>query len=385
MHSGHVYHINETIKRGSDAIVCAMSGNYVQRGEPAIIDKWSRAKAAIENGANLVAEIPSVWVLDGAGTFARAGVSILGALGCTSLSFGTEEDDIDLLVEIARLSADEDIQKMAAVYMSEGRTFPYSLSKVLGRIIGDRAVNALSEPNNVLAIEYLKAINELKLDMSAVSVKRSGEKHDSGTVGGDHISSKSIRNSADLKGVSCYLAEGMLDLIIKEKTLGRYPAKTTEGDKAVMSYLSQLSKEEIKKYCGSEDLSNRLYAMMKISSNVHELIRNTNNKSLTEAKVRRAVMRCFLRLDASYLKRLPPYINVLAADETGLEVLNEISDRSALPIVTKHSERSRRSAFAREIYSAECMATDLYGSFTPKFSFVGQEEKHSILIIRKNK
>ena len=178
-HNGHAYQIEETRKNGATHIAAIMSGNYVQRGDVAMIDKFARARAAVEGGVDLVVEMPTVYSIASAGHFARAGVMMLGALGCVDgISFGSECGDLELLKNAAmaslNMSSKENMEAKVKPFMEKGMSFPAAMQQAIAIENGPMIASVFDSPNNTLAVEYLKAMKLLKLDFDIFTVKRKG-------------------------------------------------------------------------------------------------------------------------------------------------------------------------------------------------------------------
>ena len=383
MHTGHIYHIGKTKESASDGVVCCMSGNYVQRGEPAFLDKWTRAEIAVINGADLVIEIPSPWSLDSAENFAKAGVFLLDRIGCDVLSFGAESFDQKTIDDILSVSDLPSFSASLSSYIKSGYPYPSAFSKAVDHNLGCRVSDFISRPNNLLALEYCKAIRYYDSSMQVLAVDRVDSDHTSKTTEGEYISSTAIRTSESLKYLSSYLADGVTDKIDELSEKNRFPIKTSAAEKAVLYSVSLLSKDETENYCGDKELAGRLFSAFKKASTYEELIRFSKTKAYTEAKIRRSLMRCFLKIPAHLSKENVPYIHALAANGKGLSILSDASKSSDLSIVTKHSERRMLSGFGREVYDIECSASEAYGCFAPKFVYRGSEQKHSIKVMKK--
>ena len=379
MHSGHAYHIAETRRQGADAVVCCLSGNYVQRGEPAFLDKWSRAETAVLNGADLVLEMPTPWVLQSAGNYAQAGVFILSSIGCGLLSFGVEDLNEALLEKVSLFCDDEESTAKVKERMKNGKTFPAALSEAAFECLGSEASDFLSKPNNILAVEYVRAVRSSSKKMNVLPVERRGEGHSSLELSSEHISSTAIRISKELESVSAFLADGTEEAIRSAVLKNAFPAELKTAEKAILSELSMMSKSEMSSFSLKEETANRLYNSLKNAKSLRELIDATKNKSITEASVRRLILRCFLKIPSDFSMLRPPYIHVLAANKTGIEILRSASAFSKTPIITKHSEAERLDEFGKIVYNLECGATTKYGAFTPLFAFNGAEQLHSVI------
>ena len=181
-HNGHAYQLMESKKTcDADVVVCVMSGNFMQRGAPAIVDKWSRAQMALEGGVDIVIELPTIYSVASAEHFATGGIKILNSLGVDYISFGSECGNVDVLNEIAEVLYKEpkEYSVMLKHELSKGVSFPSAREKALLMYLNDirRYANILSSPNNILGIEYLKALKKSKSSINAISVNRTGALH----------------------------------------------------------------------------------------------------------------------------------------------------------------------------------------------------------------
>ena len=196
-HNGHRYHIEETRKKTDNSFIMAiMSGNFVQRGEPAILEKRKRAEIALLNGADLVVELPTPWATASAERFARGAVYIAHQAGIVdNLSFGCEEEDITALEQIARVLCDEFYSREIKKYYDDNMcSYPEARAAVVSRVTEQDCSEIMMKPNNILAIEYLKAIIQLRTDIKPIGIKRTGTGHDSEDFRGNITSAMNIRN-----------------------------------------------------------------------------------------------------------------------------------------------------------------------------------------------
>ena len=214
-HEGHKYHIEKSKEiTGADYVVCVMSGNFVQRGMPAIIPKHTRAKNAILNGADLVIELPVIYSTSSSDIFAKAGVEILEALNCEYLSFGSEEGNIDRLKEVSNNLLDKRLDDYIKSFYSVGLNYPKAREIAYGELFNDNC-ELLQKPNNILGLEYLKYIGAIK----PVTVKRVGAEYNSDEINYSkkYQSATAIRkNIYSGLDVSEYVPQNTLDELVKE-------------------------------------------------------------------------------------------------------------------------------------------------------------------------
>lgn len=351
-HNGHKLHIDETKEKfGATHIVAVMSGNFTQRGDAAITDKYKRAETALRNGVDLVIELPAAYALASAEQFARGAVFLLDALGCVDMmSFGSECGDIDLLQETAGAvlycQQTEDFYAL----MRRGDSFPAALQKTIEKYYEKEIIDALTTPNNTLAVEYLKALGELGSSISPVTVARSGAGHDSHETCGNIASASKIRHII-LNGKSA-------DVFLPEP----FSAETADIrrlETAILAKLRTMSKAEIEKAPNVLiGLENRIYKAAHVSRSLAELFLLTKTKRYTMARIRRIILSCFLGIRKTDLRGEPAYIHILGMNAKGREILSaanlKLPADTSLKALAAKGDRERRQAHL------EAQCGDLY-------------------------
>lgn len=352
-HNGHKYHIEQSEKiSGCDAAVCVMSGNYVQRGDLAVFDKKFRAESAVRGGADLVLELPASFSLRPAELFARGAIYILNSLGCVdSLSFGAEDDNIDALRKTADFLSDESEEYKAALNrgLDEGLSFPAARGIAVRSVLGGEYEELLKKPNNILAVEYLKALKYFGSDIKPFAVKRCGAAHDGGAADG-------FASAAHIRGM---LARG--------EDAGGFlpyrgfpaPANTELFGRAVIADLCKKSAEEIANTAEvSEGLENRIKSAAQESGDFEELVGKIKTKRYTESKIRRILISSYLGIKEF---ELPQYIHILAFSEKGRKILNAAKKTATLPIVKNTSQAKKLlCGSARETWFRELEYDRIY-------------------------
>lgn len=379
LHNGHVYQIEQTRKNATH-IVCAMSGNFVQRGDFAIADKWSRAKAAVLSGADLVVELPTPWACSSAENFARGGVYILSCLSADVLSFGCENGSVSLLKKAAE--AVDSLEVGAAVKhgTAAGLTYPAALRKAVCKVFGEETAEVFDSPNNTLAVEYIRQSMKLGIPFEYFSVKRNKANHlDEKISHSQFAGAGALRALEKVEMLKSYVPTAMFsELCTLEKGL-LYPCKTENAERALLAFLRQMDLEEMSRYVSDDSgLAQRLYRASRTAPAFENLLSETKTKSITMAAVRRAVMSCFLKIKPEISKELPPYIKILAMNKNGAEIIKR--SQSKLPVISRHSQAASLSDFGKEVYSLECSCTDLYSLFSKKISSCSREQKSPIFV-----
>ncbi len=334
-HSGHAYQISRTRELGYTHICAVMSENAVQRGDIAILDAHARAKAAIAGGVDLVIGLMPPYSIGSARDFASAGVSILKGLGAIdALSFGAESDDIEALCRCAESLEKVDKSELKSL-MSGGLTYPQALTKALGRI-GKGFGEILSTPNNVLALEYIRAIKGSGI--TPIAIKRTAA-HDGDTPSGGYASAS-------------YLREKMLSGGDVGEFMGyTYDKSDVSGMEriagAILWRLATASPEEILSapYTGG-GIGQRIIKNGMTARSLGELFEAAKTRNVTHARVRRAVLAIALGITTEDIQS-PPYARVLAANSRGLEILAECKRRASIPVSTSLADLSKISEHAR--------------------------------------
>ena len=316
LHLGHKKQLDtvRNLQGQESGIVCLMSGNFVQRGEPAIIDKSLRAKAAIASGADLVLELPVTASLSSAEGFASAGVSILSKF-CSHLCFGAECSDANTLFSIARTLLSDDFPDALRKQLDTGLSFPAARQKALEQLGHDGDI--LTKPNNILAIEYCKAILQQGSSMQAMPILREGDYHDL-VPDTQNPSATALRRlmETDLSWKD----------FVPEEAVGCFidaPIHTLQaGERAVLAKLRSMREEEFASLpYGSEGLWRKLMHAVYNESTLEEIFAATKSKRYTRSRLNRMVLCAFLGISQKDLETPAPYVRVLALNAKGREIL----------------------------------------------------------------
>lgn len=380
-HNGHAYHIEKARENGATHIVCAMSGNFVQRGDCAIADKWSRAKAAILSGADLVVEIPTPWACSSAENFARGAVKLLSSLNIDMLSFGCETDDIFLLKNAAGAVSSDKIGDLVKKSISSGYTYPDSLQKAVCDVFGKEISAVLSSPNNTLAVEYIRQKEKLNVDFELLPIKRYASLHNDSVAKNEVFASASaIRAIDDIEKIKPFVKKAMFEELKLLYANGLFPCRINNAERAVIASLRSMTLENMKEYIFDDNgLAERIYKKSRFAETFEELVKAVKVKSITEAAVRRAVIRCFLNIPKETSVSNPPYIKILAANKNGFQILKERTP--CLPVITKKAEADRLSNQAKAIYYLECECTDKFSLLSKKIPGCSREQTSPIIVL----
>ena len=350
-HNGHLYQIEKIREEfGSDTnIVAVMSGNYVQRGGVAIADKGIRAKCAVLSGVNLVLELPFPFSMSSAEYFARAAVHILTEIGCVDyISFGSESGSLDALYSTAELMLTNEFnEKLSSLSddPSKRKLGHAALCEVALKEISNSENTVSLTPNNILAIEYIKAAISLKSNLKLHTVKRAFSSFsDEEFVPGNIQSATAIRKSISEKDISAleFIPDITKNTILEAISTGDFPCENEKLDTAVITSL-RLNLPSL--YEDIHDTSGGLYNRLKDASfktnTIESLICAAESKNFTKARIRRSLFYSFLGVTSSQLKELPAYTQLLAFDSHGRAMLKTIGKQSSFPVLTKPSDTEK--------------------------------------------
>lgn len=359
-HLGHAYVLSRLRQRGADAIVCAMSGNFVQRGEMALMNKLSRGEMAVSCGADLVLELPTVWAMSTAERFARGGVELLTRTGVvTELVFGSECGDLAALRRAADCLESPEFTASLASLPEDGRTFAARRQAALAALLGAEEAALLASPNNTLAVEYLRAVRRLGSPLTARTVRRTGAQHGEEVSGGFASASylRQLLAAGETEQAAAYMPPAAADILRREQAAGRV-ADPSLCERAILSRLRTMTAGDWRQYDGGgEGLGNRLYQASRTGGTLEAVLAAAKTKRYPLARLRRMVLAAWLMLPEP--PEEVPYLRVLAANETGRRLLRQMRDAGA-PVLTKPADVSLLGGEAEALLAAESRCTDLY-------------------------
>ncbi len=368
LHKGHAWMMEEVRRQGADAIVCAMSGNFVQRGEAAVADKLARAEMAVRCGADLVLELPTPWSANTAEKFALGGVTVLHKTGVvTDLAFGSECGDAAALQKLAAALDSEEYEEKLRALLTSGESFAVCRQKAVANLVGEEAA-LLDHPNNNLGVEYCRAMRGVGAAMNVITVPRMGAAHDGapaqGVASASHIRQLLLRGETE--AALAFMPPEAAGVLRREMTAGRAPASLQNCERAVLYQLRAMAEEDFAPYDTSgEGLYHRLYAAVRSETSVEAVLDAAKTKRYSHARLRRMVLAAWLNV-----KDVPddvPYLRILAANDTGRRLLRQMRDGGA-PVLTKAADVAALGAAAERLLQAEARRTDLYTLAFPDMS-----------------
>ncbi|HSH36507.1 nucleotidyltransferase [Schnuerera sp.] len=381
-HLGHKYHLTKSKEvTNSDYSIVVMSGSFVQRGEPSLIDKWTKTKMAIDNGVDLVIELPFIFSTQSAELFAYGSIALLNSLNIVDyVVFGSELGSLDYLIKIAQILLDEPpyYKERLKKHLNDGNSFSVSRSNALKDYFckfniklkhGIHLKDILKMSNNILAIEYLKALKKLNSKIQPVTIKRIGSSYRETQLNHKISSATGIRNkliNENIESVKSYMPihsyGHLIDYINKYKKFNMLDNYTQ-----IIHYLLRI--RHINNLVNIMDvetgLENRIINKSSEYNNINSLIQEVSTKRYTKTRIQRILIHLMASLSEPIFKDLfnhyPAYIRVLGANKNGFILLNRIKEKSDLPIIIKFSEYNKyKDPYLKKILSYDKKATDLF-------------------------
>lgn len=383
-HNGHAYQIEQIRKKtGADYVIIAMSGDFVQRGAPAVFDKYARTQMALSHGADLVIELPVLWATSSAESFAMAGVTLFDKMGCIDmLCFGAENDDLTALSSLAAITADEPDAYRAALsaHLKEGMNFPSARTAALQEYCNE-AKNAyvsaedisdlMHTPNNILAIEYLKALRRRSCHIQPQVLLRKGNAYHDKTIASSYASATAIRSALydkDAASVTCSMPKDAYRIM--QEYLSSYPPIFMDDTTERLSYLllttdadALSSYEDV-----TEDIARKLLRNRSQFTSSDAFCKACTSKDITYTRMSRILIHLLLSLkkeDYAHAKACDyiPYLRILGFKKDATPLLRQMKQSATVPIVTKLADaKNILSEDAYRILSKDIFAADLYES-----------------------
>ena len=366
LHLGHLRHLNY-IKQNlhPDLTAVIMSGNFTQRGEGAVLDKYTRAIHAIKAGADIVIELPTVFALSNAEIFAKGGVKLINALPKPNeICFGTETNNLNSLISVAKILANETEEFKAVLKreLDKGEPLVKARATALLETAGDSVdATMLNSPNNVLGLEYVKAIIENDYDISINHLTRNGSGYNETKISKDLPSALAIRSAISSGKIK------KTKRLVPSYVFKDLPSVLPSFDEEIIFSLIKQSKEDISRVLDcSEGLENKIKTAVKDSFNLTDLISNIKSKRYTEARLKRILFSAMLGITKEFTLdclNSDLYLKVLAINKDKQSVLSELS-KSKYPLITRKSDASKLTGITKECFLKDVLASDVYNLVT---------------------
>lgn len=348
-HKGHAYQINKIKEDYTDFIVVIMSGNFVQRGEPAIINKYERARQAVNNGASLVLELPLPYATSNAEIFALGAVNILNSMEIIDRLYFGSEDELEVLRSLQeKINKNFDEAKLKK-YLSEGKSFIRSRELAMD-FLTEEENEILKRPNNILALEYLKSLTKLNSNIKAHSIKRKNvNHHDDFSLDGFASASHIRRLAYEEEDVSRFLPA--YDLVVENKLENYFDIFKYKMISENINFSDYFDYEE--------GLENRILENLD-AENFHDLIEKVHSKRHSRSRIKRLIIEILLDIKKDLIKNSfeDPYTRVLACDERGIEIFKKSKNKNKIYSFKSFYDTS--SDITKEMLDKEILASDLY-------------------------
>ena len=349
-HNGHAFHIEEARKAANaDIVIAVMSGNFLQRGEPALVSKWKRTEMALKAGVDIVFELPYVFATQQANTFASGAVSILEAAGCRFLCFGSESGQIDSFYETLSFLKNNDsrYQQQVKLHLEKGNSYPKASSLAFHDLHPDKSMIDLSKPNNILGYQYIKAAKEQNASIEALTVTRkNADYHD------PHFASESIASATSIRK-ALFSLNGQLDSVQQYVPESTYEGLVEYKEQYGLFHdwelywpllkfrLVQTAPEQLKSiYEVEEGLENRILSASLESESFQQFMERLKTKRYTWTRLQRACLHILtntLKEEMSMEEEKASYLRLLGMTTSGREYLNKHKADLALPMISRIS------------------------------------------------
>ena len=400
-HNGHSYHIQNTkAQTGADFVVAVMTGNFTQRGNTSVINKWEKTKMALNGNADLVVELPTIYSVSSAENFANGAVKILNELGIVdTISFGMEADDISTLNNIANVLVNEppEYKTILEHELGKGNSFPKARENALMMYLNDikRYANVVKGSNNILAIEYLKALKKQKSSIVPFGIKREKVYYNSTKIIDEYASATGIRNLLlhnQLEEVRKVVPAKSYSILLNNLRQGTYVLDIIAYNDEIIYKLRSMT---VKQIANLPDVSEGLeYLIKEVSNktnNLIELINGIKSKRYTQTRIQRILLYALLEItkkDMEISKKMTPYIRVLGCSEKGKILLSQINSKAKVITSLKKyevSNKDKRFCIGKQkilnrMLEIDKMATDIYTIGYKKDSKAGLDYTKGLIL-----
>jgi predicted nucleotidyltransferase len=376
-HNGHLYHLEKSKEIvDPDYTVCIMSGNFVQRGNTSLVDNWSKAEMALKNGVDLVIELPTVYSISSAENFAEGAIKILSSFNMpTTISFGSECGDLNVLQNFANIILSEPKEYVSILNheLQNGLSYPKARENALLMYLNDirKYANILSEPNNLLGIEYLKAIKKLKSNVTPLTIKRIGAEYNSINVGKKYASATAIRQvlckTKDTSNLKNVVPEETLKILEEKLKYNQLIPSLLTYEKEIIYILRKMTIAQISELQDvTEGLEFKIKDAANSCNNLEDLINTIKSKRYTRTRIQRILLYALFNItkkDISDAYKIVPYIRVLGMNSRGKLLLSRISRiNKKIQIVTslKRYIDACNNKVIKNMLEKDILATNIY-------------------------
>ena len=372
-HNGHVYHIQKTKEQtGADFVVAAITGNFTQRGNTSVVDKWEKTKMALNGGVDLVIELPTIYSISSAENFAGGAIKILSKLGIVDmLSFGMEAKDISDLNNIANVLYEEpnEFVNILKEEIKKGVSYPKARENALIKYLKDfkRYDDALKGSNNILAIEYLKALKKYKSNIIPIGIKREKIYYNSTKIIDEYASATGIRTLLlrnQIEEIRRVVPPSTFSILLNNLREGSAALDITAYSSEILYKLRTMTVKEIANLPDvNEGLENLIKEIAGKTNNLIELINNIKSKRYTQTRIQRILLYALLGItkrDMDISKKIIPYVRILGCSDNGKMLLSQINKNVKVITSLKKFEKINRNRKLERLLEIDKRATNIY-------------------------
>lgn len=396
-HNGHMYHLQKAKElSGAEYTICVMSGNFVQRGNASVLNKWKKAEMALLNGIDLVIELPTVYSVASAESFSLGAIKILDSLKIIdTISFGTETEDFAALNNISSIMNEEPkkYKDMLAQELKKGLSFPKARENALMLYLDDnrRYSNILNAPNNILAIEYLKALKKIKSTIQPVPVKREKVYYNDNTIVDDFASATAIRNllqNKELGEIRKVVPIDTYKILSDESDLGNVVLSLAEYEKEIIYNLRRMSTQQIANLPDvNEGLEHSLKNAANFTNNLKDFMDVIKTRRYTATRIQRILVCALLGItkkDIALSKKYTPYVRILGFNENGRELISRMNKANPkLDVITsvkKFKENNSNKPYNR-LLDIDIFSTNVYTMACKNDSLANVDYTKNMIIV----
>ncbi|MBR2807443.1 MAG: nucleotidyltransferase family protein [Oscillospiraceae bacterium] len=380
-HNGHLVPLAEAIKQGYTHTVAIMSGNWTQRGEPAMFSKYARAEAAVRCGFDLVLELPAPYAISSSERFAFGGVSLAASLGCVEgLCFGSETADLELICHTAQMMDKPNVKRRIDELTKLGESYPAARQKAL-EVFSPESIRLVSAPNDILGIDYIRAIKKLGSSIVPIAAKRRGVSHDSSKPSAHFASATYLREIIRNGGfMESYMPEDSITVFRRELADGHVSGGMDSLSSAVFTKIRLMNKQDLSDYpdCSS-GLGDRIWNAAANAGSIDDLYALAKSKNFTMSRVKRAVAAIMLGIKSGTNLIPVPYAHILAIGKHGDDILKAISSSSDLHISDSTRRLADINAECARFAEIETRASELQAISMITIPPIGSESNNRLL------
>ncbi len=373
-HNGHLMHLQKSKElTHTDFTIAVMSGNFVQRGDTSIVDKWTKAEMALKSGVDLVIELPTLYAISSAENFADGAIKILNSLGIVDyVSFGSEIGEITPLDDVASVLYKEpkEFSSLITRQLRSGLSYPKARELAIQMYFGSsqKYTDVLENPNNILGIEYLKSLKRLKSPITPITLKRKYSDYNSNDIKSGIASATAIRTMLQKgKNIHYVVPYETYELLEEKKKYGQIIPSLSIFSKEIIYTLRKMTLSEIATLPDvSEGLENKIKAAANTSNNLEELILKIKSKRYTQSRIQRILLYALLNIsekDITMSKKQMPYIRVLGFNKNGKKIISAIANQNPklqIIVSVKKFMENNTDKHLHTMISKDIFATNVY-------------------------